>query len=112
VKQFFEYGNIKGSNSSKKYCSDDCYKLRNYNINKEEYNQLFIEQKGCCAICDISQVDIKQRLCVDHCHITGLVRGLLCHNCNLGIGNLKDSVDLFKKTINYLNKASNNGNTR
>ena len=50
-----------------------------------------------CAICGITE-----RLHIDHCHNSGDVRGLLCSNCNLGIGNLKDNIKILKNAILYL----------
>jgi len=65
--------------------------LRNYNLSLQEYNQLFDKQLGCCAICNTHQSEFKKALPVDHDHDTGKVRGLLCFQCNSGIGQLKDS---------------------
>jgi hypothetical protein len=69
---------------------------------KEQYEQAFIEQKGCCAICKTHQSELKVSLCADHDHITGKFRGLLCRKCNVGIGFFKDSPELLLKAINYL----------
>lgn len=71
---------------------------RKYGLSKEEYYLLKEKQDNMCAICKISN----RRLAVDHCHITGKIRGLLCLNCNTGIGQLKDSVELLESAINYL----------
>jgi 23S rRNA G2069 N7-methylase RlmK/C1962 C5-methylase RlmI len=66
------------------------------------YDQLFISQKGCCAICNTHQNELKRRLNVDHNHQTGQVRGLLCDICNRGLGYLKDSVEILSSAKIYL----------
>ena len=75
-----------------------------YGITPEDYNNMFKEQKGCCAICGVHQSERKKRLAVDHCHKTGKIRGLLCSNCNTGIGNLRDSIELLEQAIKYLRR--------
>lgn len=45
------------------------------------------------------------KLVVDHCHDTGKIRGLLCHNCNRALGLLKDSVHTLESAIDYLEKT-------
>lgn len=62
------------------------------------YNEMWLKQGGKCAICGKSE----PVLCVDHCHKTQYVRGLLCSNCNSGIGFLKDSPELVLKALKYL----------
>ena len=79
---------------------------RKYGIDLNQYNQLFANQSGCCAICGKHQTEFKRKLAVDHCHTTGEVRGLLCSNCNQGIGYLKDSDELFSAASQYLNNDS------
>ena len=71
-----------------------------YGLTLEQYNQMFVSQNGKCKICNESQ---EKRLCVDHCHKTGKVRGLLCSNCNFGIAFLKDDPNLLLSAIKYLN---------
>ena len=77
--------------------------LKQYGLTIEEYNQMFVDQNGVCAICK-EQSQNGTNLCVDHCHTTGKVRGLLCTGCNVGIGRLKDSVELLESAIGYLTK--------
>jgi protein-arginine kinase activator protein McsA len=74
-------------------------KRSNYSLYDGQKNDLFKEQNGLCAICQTST-----KLVVDHDHITGKVRGLLCHNCNIGIGNMKDSPDILRAASLYLLK--------
>lgn len=66
-----------------------------------EWNRMYQEQNGLCAFGHKVKI-----LHVDHCHKTGKVRGLLCYNCNNGIGRLKDDVSVLEKAIIYLKKAS------
>ena len=85
------------------------YQLQyDYNITLEEYNKLFEKQNGNCAICGKHQSYLKKGLSVDHDHVTGKIRGLLCNNCNAGIGLLKDDIKLLTIAINYLNGTKNN----
>lgn len=76
----------------------------NYGLTIEDYNNIFNSQNGCCAICNRHQMNFKKNLAVDHDHNTGEVRGLLCHNCNTGLGQFKDNIELMKSGIDYLNK--------
>lgn len=75
---------------------------RTYNITLEQYNKLLQEQNHCCNICGAHESNFKKSLAVDHCHNTGVVRGLLCKNCNTGIGNFYDNVDIMKRAIEYI----------
>jgi hypothetical protein len=71
-----------------------------YGISVEEYNSMLNKQNGRCAICRNSPDN--KRLCVDHCHVTGRVRGLLCQKCNRGLGLFKDNTDSLFSAIKYL----------
>ncbi len=75
-----------------------------YNITLHDWNNMFSDQNGCCAICSTHQTEMKKILCVDHNHDTGCIRGLLCHNCNSGLGSFKDSIFNIEKVISYLEK--------
>lgn len=84
------------------------YKLsKYYGISLDEYNDMYKQQDGKCYICgkNMSGKEIK----VDHDHITGKVRKLLCHNCNTSLGLLNENPDLFRKCEEYL-KEHNCGN--
>lgn len=61
-------------------------------------------QNGGCAICVAKQAGRPgaRRLIVDHDHVTGEIRGLLCHRCNAAIGLLNDDADLVAKAVTYL----------
>lgn len=74
----------------------------NYGITINDYDKMFKEQNGCCFICQKTNTD--RVLAVDHCHTTGKVRGLLCGNCNNGLGRFKDNVESLKKAIEYLTR--------
>jgi len=80
------------------------YNLKKYNIGIDEYNKLFQRQGGRCAICEKHQSEINYRLSVDHNHLTGEIRGLLCKECNWAIGQLgaDNGVELLKRAVSYL----------
>lgn len=75
----------------------------NYGLSLEEYFEIIEQQKGCCAICERHQSELKIRLCVDHNHLTGKVRGLLCDNCNRMLGAGMDDPNILIKGAEYLN---------
>jgi len=75
-----------------------------YGITPADFDRMFAEQKGCCAICGKHQSELKRALSVDHDHKTKVIRGLLCNNCNLAIGKLQDSSVLLRKAADYLEK--------
>ena len=81
------------------------YELKRFNITLEKYNEMFDNQKGCCAICGKHQSEFKKALCVEHCHTTGKVRGLTCHQCNTIIGMCYEDISILQNTINYLINA-------
>lgn len=71
-----------------------------YDLSVDEYNEMLRIQNDRCAICGKKMLG---RFChIDHCHKTGKVRGLLCHHCNAGIGNLFDDIAILEKAIKYL----------
>lgn len=91
--------------NQKKYNSSELnlYKSRiklieKYGLTEDSYKLLEEKQKGCCAICKTSL----DNPCIDHCHKTGEVRGLLCNKCNTAIGLLEDEVEILFNAYKYL----------
>lgn len=75
---------------------------RKYGITVEQYEEILQYQKGVCAICGKPPKEGHARLSVDHCHKTGLLRGLLCWLCNRLLGSFRDDKDRLKSAIEYL----------
>jgi len=80
-------------------------------ISKIHYDELFKQQNGLCKICNKPETmkhnnKNAKRLAVDHKKGTEKIRGLLCQNCNVGIGNLGDSIELLKSAIKYLEESN------
>lgn len=78
---------------------------RNYGITLQEHQQMFENQNGVCAICKNPGDGRWKKLCVDHCHTTGKVRGLLCKRCNIALGEVGDNISTLQKMIEYLAAA-------
>jgi len=83
--------------------------LAKHGLTLEAYDKMFEQQNGVCAICGLPETRKNQygtrKLSVDHDHLTGKVRGLLCSNCNQGIGHLKSDehgTEILCAAIGYL----------
>lgn len=80
--------------------------MRNYKITLSDYERMHEDQGGLCKICGgegfVMASHHKLKLVVDHCHETSVVRGLLCHNCNRGLGLFQDNVSFLNNAIEYL----------
>lgn len=74
-----------------------------FGITQNDYFQMFEDQNELCGIC---KQKVDGYLHVDHDHSNGVIRGLLCKNCNHGLGNFKDNINLLKNAIEYLDKNS------
>ena len=93
---------------------NECKRMKDkYGITNPEREEMFREQHGQCKICGdeiivgktYQHLDFHKRACVDHCHTTGKVRGLLCQSCNGGLGLFKDNKDRLLSAINYLEEG-------
>lgn len=79
-----------------------------YGITLEEAEEILASQYGVCAICKGNVVwsskseNKNQSACVDHCHETGVVRGILCNSCNRGLGFFKDDAEALEIAAGYL----------
>lgn len=71
---------------------------REHGITYDEYVKMFNEVGGLCQICGRSF----EKLCIDHCHESGVTRGLLCNSCNIGIGHFEDNPNSIRSAIDYL----------
>ena len=69
-----------------------------YGLTEEDYVNMMDSQKGMCKICKKSL----DKISVDHCHTTGIVRGLLCSNCNCAIGLFEEDVSILESAIEYI----------
>ena len=76
-------------------------KLNKYQLSLEDYLKLKKEQNNLCFIC---KQDNDKELCIDHCHLSGKIRGLLCHKCNSALGFLNDDIYLLKRAVYYLER--------
>lgn len=76
--------------------------IRKYKVSQTDYDLMLKNQMGACAICERKQ---EKALDIDHCHETGVVRGLLCSNCNRMLGYAKDNRLTLKAAINYLTSS-------
>jgi hypothetical protein len=80
---------------------------RKYDLTIEQYDDMARAQDFVCAICrEPFKLDSLDRgPCVDHCHETGRVRGILCWDCNRGLGGFKDNLQSLQEAINYLGRG-------
>jgi hypothetical protein len=78
------------------------HRRQSYGLSVEEFNAMIVAQNGRCAIC--LEVPTGRGFHVDHCHLTGKIRGLLCRGCNLALGHMKDDPRRLQKAATYLYK--------
>ena len=92
--------------SSYSYECKECAELRRkYGLTFAEYDRMLIEQNECCATCGATKPGGRWKsFAVDHDHVTGRVRGLLCKSCNIALGEVNDDLTTLKNMINYLSK--------
>ena len=76
------------------------HRAKLYKLSPEQYQKMYEEQLGMCAVCWLRPVNA-----VDHSHVTGTVRGLLCHQCNLALGLLMDDPHILQRAIGYLRRS-------
>jgi Recombination endonuclease VII len=77
--------------------------MKKFGINADQYDTILKEQKYVCAICNKPDL-LNRGLAVDHCHKTNKVRGLLCTNCNMGLGKFQDNVEYIQNALTYLQR--------
>jgi hypothetical protein len=74
---------------------------RKYGISLQDYDAMLAQQHAACAIC---RRTFDRTPCVDHCHATRVVRGLLCSKCNQGLGCFDDDIDRMRAAADYLRR--------
>lgn len=80
--------------------------FREHGVTAEEVTKMQSDQNNSCGICKNSFDGESYKMCTDHCHITGIVRGLLCGGCNSGIGYFRDNINTLEAAIAYLRRSS------
>lgn len=88
------------------------YLKKHFNMTMKDYQDMLESQDYKCLICE-TRFDIEvigKRPNLDHCHSTGKIRGILCFNCNTGIGKLNDNLSTLKKAVQYLESYNNINN--
>lgn len=95
------------ANEERVFCSRECKsrhrQVAQHGLTRQDYLAMFEAQGGGCAICGAPAADvIGRRLVVDHDHLTGDVRGLLCSACNAGLGHFGDDPKRLEGAIRYL----------
>jgi hypothetical protein len=105
--KFYKENKVEAKNRYKKYYEnnketiEDSRLKRKYNITLNDKNTLLLKQNNKCVICKL-ELDNNIKTHIDHCHKTNKVRGILCVNCNLGLGNFKDKEEYLYNAIEYL----------
>lgn len=79
-------------------------RLYRYNLSPVEFSDMLVKQDSSCAICSAPFNEIAP--CVDHCHTSGKIRGLLCRNCNSGLGLFHDDLTSLSNAMRYLIESS------
>lgn len=79
---------------------------KQYNFPPDLFNERFNEQGQVCAICKSPNAGGRGAFHADHDHDSSQPRGVLCHNCNVALGNFKDNPEILQSAIEYLNKYS------
>lgn len=72
-------------------------------ISEEELCKFILQHSGCCDICGTPEMECVKSLCADHDHRTGIFRGLICFNCNIGLSHFKDNSSILQNAVQYVN---------
>ncbi len=94
-------------NASRKEYLADWHLQRTYGISLEEKREMLMTQEFKCPICG---TELHEQSHLDHCHSTGIIRGVLCFRCNGVLGKLNDDTDLLKCMVECLEEYENDGN--
>lgn len=101
------FANPRATSGLSSYCRDcqrEYMRERNYGLTSAEFGDLLQEQGAACAICCSEEPGGRGDWHVDHCHETGAVRGLLCANCNIGVGYFGDDAERLNAAAGYIDR--------
>ena len=102
------YGSVKLATTKCKSCQSEYQRLKTFGLTLNDFNSILKAQGNMCAICDIDHDVYKSSsyknkcFAVDHCHTTGVIRGLLCEKCNRALGYFNDNREYLLKAVSYL----------
>ena len=105
---------VRKGKTKQKYCSRCCNFVFRYGITAPQVDNMLKDNLGKCKICSMNiffgtsgnQSGLKKHSAVvDHCHTTGKVRGVICWDCNKGLGNFRDDITRLKGAIKYLENS-------
>lgn len=77
-----------------------------YGLTPADYRRMLTAQGNRCAICGCDPTNQSQRFSIDHDHVTGRVRGLLCNRCNRALGLLRDDATILERARRYLDATA------
>ena len=101
-----EFANNRSTKDGLRYECRACMRVQKfqqrYGITLQQWDQMFIDQRGRCLICEIDLPAMGKGVHTDHCHNTGNVRGLLCSHCNLTLGHAKDNPNTLRAAAEYI----------
>ena len=109
-KKYYLENKNKIAATNKKWTQENKEKIQNakaqkkFGISLKEKNQLFKAQGSACAICKSTKNTTPRDWDVDHCHVTGKIRGILCSNCNRGLGLFQDNQQNLLRAAKYLDE--------
>jgi Recombination endonuclease VII len=110
-KKFKDCSEFKTTNGQHRACCTECRTTKLLKTAREQVDEiadnLYTKQDGKCVICKtpLLKIDGRRNYCVDHCHETQNIRGLLCSYCNSGLGYFRDDIEALQQAIIYLNTA-------
>ncbi len=97
-------GRYDGKSEICKPCRNPKVRVKKFGITEKDLHRMMQQQMERCAICGVHSNLVHDGLAIDHCHESNKVRGLLCANCNRGLGLFKDNIYHLQKAIFYLEK--------
>ena len=78
--------------------------LRSYGLTEETYRSMLTAQGNVCPICTRPPTDKRKRWCLDHDHVTGRLRGIVCLSCNIGLGQFSNNPYILRRAAEYIER--------